>query len=118
MLKTLVTNQNRVDNAADLTSQGVDKGGRVWNRPFYFLAFTVVLVAAFAKPMVSTAVYVAHQALHSHILLVPFVFGYLIYLRRNELPGKYSSSFGLAVILVLGAAAALVTAVTWGAKNL
>jgi len=118
MLKTLVRNQNRLRNAAGPTTQGVDKRGRVWNGTFYFLAFTVVLVAAFAKPIVSTAVYVAHQELHSHILLVPFVFAYLIYLRRNELPEKYSSSFGWAVVLVLGATTALVTAVTLGAKSL
>src|SRR5262249_52983554 len=118
MCKPFVENNTCANSVADKVGLPVGENEFSKRGLVYFGAFTAILVIAFVKPMVSTAVYVAHQALHSHILLVPFVFGYLIYLRRNELPGKYSSSFGLAVILVLGAAAALVTAVTWGAKNL
>ena len=87
-------------------------------RLVYFAVYTIGLFTAFAKPIVSTAVYVAHQELHSHILLVPFVFAYLIYLRRSDLPQKYGSSFGWAAVLALGATPALLIAMTWGAKSL
>src|SRR5262245_37407182 len=118
MFKSFPENNTPVNSVADRVGLQVGENEFSKRGLVYFGAFTAILIIAFAKPLVSMALYAAHQALHSHILLVPFVFGYLIYLRRNELPGKYSSSFGLAVILVLGAAAALVTAVTWGAKNL
>src|SRR5438128_6726165 len=57
-----------------------------------FLLFGVLLIAAFAKPLFSLAIHAAGSELHSHILLVPFVSIYLMYLRRHSLPKNYTFS--------------------------
>ena len=46
--------------------------------------------------------YAAGTSLHSHVLLVPFISGYLIYLRRNALPQALRSSpvFGVVAFAV------------------
>jgi exosortase C (VPDSG-CTERM-specific) len=51
--------------------------------------FVIVLLATFAQPLLALINYAAHSALHSYILLVPFVSAYLLYLRRDQLPKKY-----------------------------
>jgi exosortase C (VPDSG-CTERM-specific) len=72
--------------------------------PMGFLIFGIFLVAAFSKPLFSLAVYVAGEELHSHILLIPFVSAYLIYIRRHALPRDYTFSVGWALIpLIVGA---------------
>src|SRR5438093_8498066 len=48
--------------------------------------FVIVLLTAFGKPLLGLANYAAHSSLHSYILLIPFVSGYLLYLRRDQLP--------------------------------
>jgi len=48
--------------------------------------FVILLLAAFGRPLLGLANYAAHSSLHSHILLIPFVSGYLLYLRRDQLP--------------------------------
>jgi exosortase C (VPDSG-CTERM-specific) len=57
------------------------------------VAFLVVLVLLFIQPLIRLAVYAAHSDLHSHLLLVPFISGYLLYLQRGRPFGAYSSSF-------------------------
>lgn len=70
-------------------------------RLFTFLLFTAGLIAAFAGVLVSLAVHAAGSQLHSHILLIPFVSAYLIYIRRKQLPNEYNSSPGLATVAAL-----------------
>jgi exosortase C (VPDSG-CTERM-specific) len=76
-----------------------------------FLGFIVLSAAVFSKPLVSLVIHAAHSDLHSHILLVPFVSSYLIYLRRKQLPKTYCSSPGWATVPLLVGLAAL--AVAW-----
>jgi exosortase C (VPDSG-CTERM-specific) len=58
---------------------------------------------AFAKPLVALFVHVANSNMHSYILLVPFVWGYLFYIRRNQPHAEYGSSPGwVAIPLVIG----------------
>ncbi|MEO7318855.1 MAG: hypothetical protein ABIZ56_07700, partial [Chthoniobacteraceae bacterium] len=47
---------------------------------------------AFWSPILSLIHYAAENSLHSHILLVPFISGYLIYLQRGALPKNYPCS--------------------------
>jgi exosortase C (VPDSG-CTERM-specific) len=82
--------------------------------PTSFLRFGILLVAVFSKPLFILAVYVAGQQLHSHILLIPFVSGYLIYIRRHKLPTDYTSSAGLAMIPLFVGAISLAAAWTPG----
>src|SRR5216683_437425 len=71
-----------------------------------FIGFAILLAAAFGKPLVALFVHVANSNLHSYILLVPFVWGYLVYIRRNQPRAEYSSSPGWAAApLVMGLAA-------------
>ncbi len=56
------------------------------------LVFAVLLCAVFLGPLCSLVQYAAEASLHSHILLVPFISGYLIYLQRSTLPKDFRSS--------------------------
>ena len=68
-------------------------------------AFCVVLMAVFAGPLVSLFRYAAGSDLHSHILVVPFISAYLLYIRWRDLPKRYSASpWGAALSLAIGGA--------------
>jgi exosortase C (VPDSG-CTERM-specific) len=60
--------------------------------------FAIVLLAAFAQPLLVLIKYVAGSELHSYVLLVPFVSAYLLYLRRDQLPKKHSTDLLLALV--------------------
>lgn len=60
--------------------------------------FAIVLLAAFARPLLALLNYAAGSELYSYILLVPFVSAYLLYLRRDELPKKYVADLLLAIV--------------------
>jgi len=61
-----------------------------------------LLLAAFSQPLLALANYAAHSALHSHILLIPFVSAYLLYIRRDQLPRKYVADLPLGMVLLAG----------------
>ena len=82
--------------------------------PLGFLIFASLLVAVFAKPLFSLAIYAAGEELHSHILLIPFVSAYLFYIRRHELPRDYTFSVRWALIPLLAGAISLAAAWTPG----
>lgn len=69
------------------------------------------LTLLFAKPLYELMVYASGTDLHSHIVLIPVVAGYLLSLRWSGLPAEYRTSPGWAVVpLVLaGGALALVS---------
>ena len=60
--------------------------------------FAIVLLAAFARPLLALVNYAAGSELYSYILLVPFVSAYLLYLRRDQLPKKYVADLPLAIV--------------------
>jgi hypothetical protein len=43
-----------------------------------------LLTLLFIQPLTRLALYAAHSDLHSHILLVPFIAGYLLYIQRGR----------------------------------
>ena len=59
--------------------------------------FAIVLLAAFARPLLALVNYASGSELYSYILLVPFVSAYLLYLRRDELPKTYVADLPLAI---------------------
>src|ERR1051326_1207725 len=59
-----------------------------------FVLFLAVLSLAFSKPLIELVVYAARSNLHSYILLVPIISGYLIYSRWHQLPKTYQTSAG------------------------
>src|ERR1700730_7506962 len=80
-----------------------------------FVGFAILLTVGFVKPLISLAIHAAQGDLHSYILLVPFISAYLIYIRRDQLPRRYSSSAGWAMILLLGGLGSLTTGWTQSA---
>jgi exosortase C (VPDSG-CTERM-specific) len=60
--------------------------------------FVILLLAAFGQPLLGLANYAAHSSLHSHILLIPFVSAYLLYTRRDQLPGRYVADLPLGMV--------------------
>ncbi len=70
--------------------------------------FAVVLLAAFAQPLLGLINHAARSQLHSYILLVPFVSAYLLYLRRDQLPKNYVSDLPLAIVSLAGGLGVLV----------
>ena len=75
---------------ADRAAVPADRGHKP--RLAGLLAFGVLLCVALWGPLYSLVGYAAGNSLHSHILLVPFVTGYLIYLQRGSLPKSYRCS--------------------------
>lgn len=66
------------------------------------VCFVILLLAAFGQPLLALANYAAHSALHSHILLIPFVSAYLLYIRRDQLPRKYVADLPLGMVFLAG----------------
>ena len=78
-------------------------------------AYIILLTLLFIQPLASLMLYAAGSDLHSHILLVPLVAGYLLYSRRALLPAPGPSSItGTALLGGIGVAA-LAAAITWRA---
>jgi exosortase C (VPDSG-CTERM-specific) len=74
--------------------------------------FAIVLVAAFAQPLLMLVKYAAGSQLYSYILLVPFVSAYLLYLRRDQLPKNYRIDLPLTIVS-LAAGLALQVFIYW-----
>ena len=64
------------------------------------VCFVIVLLAAFGLPLLGLANYAGHSSLHSYILLIPFVSGYLLYIRRDQLPKKCVADLPLGIMLL------------------
>jgi exosortase C (VPDSG-CTERM-specific) len=64
------------------------------------VCFAIVLLGAFAQPLLALINYAARSDLYSYILLIPFVSGYLLYLRRDQLPKDYVVDRPLAIALL------------------
>ena len=64
--------------------------------------FVILLLATFGRPLFGLANYAAHSSLHSYILLIPFVSGYLLYLRRDQLPKERVADLPLGILALAG----------------
>ena len=71
--------------------------GRLWSG----VCFAAVLLAVFARPLLSLIGYAATSELHSYALLIPFVSAYLLYLRRDQLPKNYASDVRLGTLFLV-----------------
>jgi exosortase C (VPDSG-CTERM-specific) len=76
-------------------------------------AYFVLLMLLFLQPLTRLMLYAAHSDLNSHILLVPFVAGYLLYIQRRRLPAVYASSLGGAITVGGVGIAALAAGIAW-----
>jgi exosortase C (VPDSG-CTERM-specific) len=79
-----------------------------WRNFRGMIIFSAVLLVAFFRPLLALLEYAPHEELYSHILLIPFITGYLIWARRKEpvpqsRPNRALAVFPLAVgLAVLG----------------
>jgi exosortase C (VPDSG-CTERM-specific) len=62
-----------------------------------FLLFLVALIACFSWPLSSLFSYGLHSDLHSHIVLIPFISAYLLYVHWEKLPEPRNSSIVWAI---------------------
>ena len=69
-----------------------------------------MVTLAFVQPLIELIQHAGQSSLNSYIPLVPFVAGYLLYLRRKTLPTVFRSSIAGAVVLCGVGALALVAA--------
>ena len=84
----------QTENTSESTSPNHRKTWRFWSGA----CFAIVLLAAFARPLLALVNYAAGSELYSYILLVPFVSAYLLYLRRDQLPKTLVTDVPLAVV--------------------
>ena len=84
-------------------SQSMASSRRKTSRFWSGACFAIVLLAAFAQPLLALVNYAAGSELYSYVLLIPFVSAYLLYLRRDQLPKKYAADLPLAILsLIIG----------------
>ena len=83
-------------------SKSIPSSSRKMWRFWSAACFVIVLLAAFGQPLLGLANYAAHSSLHSYILLIPFVSGYLLYLRRDQLPKKRVADIPLSILTLAG----------------
>ena len=55
-----------------------------WRQFKGLIVFAVVLSAVFCRPLLGLLEFAPHKELYSHILLIPFISGYLIWTKRRE----------------------------------
>ena len=77
------------------------------------IAYTVLLTLLFIQPLTRLMVYAAGSDLHSHIVLVPFVAGYLLYDRRAALPAPGRRSLAGATLPGTAGIVALAAGFMW-----
>jgi exosortase C (VPDSG-CTERM-specific) len=87
------------EQARNIQESAAASHGNMW-RFWGGVCFVLVLLAAFGLPLLGLANYAAHSSLHSYILLIPFVSGYLLYIRRDQLPKKRVADLPLGIMLL------------------
>ena len=87
------------------------RGNALTPRMLGAAVFCVALAAVFGRSLYELAVYAMGTTLHSHVVLIPFISGYLIAIEGGRLPRHGRPSF------VLAALAAIVGVVAWLVVN-
>jgi len=77
------------------------------------VGFLALLTLLFSRPLTRLIRYAAQSDLHSHIVLVPLITGYLLYIKGSRLPAAYRSSIAGAVMPGAIGIAALAVAIEW-----
>ena len=80
----------------DIPRSGPAKHKKMW-RIWGGVCFAIVLLGAFAQPLLALINYAAGSNLFSYILLIPFVSVYLLYIRRDQLPKAYVVDLPFAI---------------------
>ena len=95
-----VSGVQRVHNAAS---------GRLLTLAVFAVLLSLCFFGAF-KSLTSLAL---HDELHSHVLLVPLIALYVLYIIRDRLPKTYGSSLSWTLLALIGGTALLLVAWKW-----
>lgn len=79
-------------------------------------AWVVIVTVGFIQPLTNLLLFTLQSELSSYISLVPFVAGYLLYLRRPFLPVEFRTSIGPAVVFAAIGSVTLTAALNSGGK--
>jgi exosortase C (VPDSG-CTERM-specific) len=82
------------ENISESTAPTQKQKWRWWSS----VCFAIALLVVFARPLLMLISYVAASQLHSYVLLVPFVSAYLLYLRRDQLPGNHTTDLPFTLV--------------------
>ena len=102
------TDASQSELALDQLSATDRSKGRSWR--IAGIAYLSLLIAFFFPTLVSLVIHVASSELHSYVLLIPFIAGYLIFIKRDQLPRHHSPSIPLGLFATVPAFAALALA--------
>ena len=75
--------------------------------------YLVLLLLLFALPLTRLMLYAARSDLHSYILVVPFISGYLLYMNRSWSPAAYRTSIAGTITMAAIAIAPLAARISW-----
>jgi exosortase C (VPDSG-CTERM-specific) len=78
------------------------------------LASGAVLLLAFGPMLANLASHALASELHSHVILIPLISAYLLWIRQGELPKTYAASPAAAAGAAVCGVIALVAAKGWG----
>ena len=98
--------ESPLDIAAPVQARREPSGsrGRLWA----FVVFAALLALVFLRPLAGLIVYAADSKLNSHVILIPFVSIYLVYINRRQLPETYTFKWGWTLLfLLIGLGAAI-----------
>ena len=78
-----------------------------------FVFYTLCIALLFVKPLARLLLYAAHSDLHSHVLLVPLIVGYLLVRERRSQPRVYTAAASWAAAFAAASLLALVATGAW-----
>jgi exosortase C (VPDSG-CTERM-specific) len=79
-----------------------------WRRFKGLTIFSALVILAFIKPVVALLVFAAHSELFAHILLIPFISAYLIWIKRSEFVPESKPNRRLALLPFVAGAGMLI----------
>lgn len=103
-LETDPSNPGPAPVAPESRSSTSPANGVISSRPQFrrFFIFTAVLLLCFGLPLLHLVVFAAHTELYSHILLIPFITGFLVWTKRGQLASESQPSPQLGLLSLAG----------------
>jgi exosortase C (VPDSG-CTERM-specific) len=103
-METNSSTSSRAPAVAESQRAGSPGGAPGWRRFKALIVFTAVLLLIFSWPLLKLVLFAAHSELYSHILLIPFISGYLVWLKRGQIEWQPGPNRGMAWLpFVIGA---------------
>jgi len=88
----------------------------ITTRNILFILFNIVTIIMFYGPMRNLIALSLHNAYYSHIILIPFISGYFMYLRRKAIFSDINYSYAAGIILMIVGGILYLTGKTQGIK--